>query len=229
MYLKWSNLVRAKFLRRVNRFKAEVEVAGKKEYVYVPNPSPLEELLRKGRRILLVPKEERQKTAFDLLAVQDKDIWVTVDSRLPNMMFKEAVLNSRLREFEGYRIEKENVRVGKSLIDFLLEKEGRIAYVEVKGCSLVIGKAALFPDAPTERGRGHLRELIRAKQEGHQAYMVWMVQRPDAEELRPYKEKDKRFTIALREAIKGGVIPIAYLTEFDGAVMKLKGRIPVRT
>jgi sugar fermentation stimulation protein A len=228
LYLKWDNLAKAVFLRRVNRFKAEVEVAGKRGYAFVPNPSPLKELLRKGGRILLVPKGGRGKTAFDLLAVQAKNVWVTIDSRLPNKVFKEAVLSSELREFKGYRIKKENVRVGKSLVDFLLEKEGRVAYVEVKSCSLAIDKVALFPDAPTERGRKHLRELIEVKRKGHQAYIVWIVQRPDAEELRPYEEKDERFALALKEAVEEGVIPIAYVTEFDGALMKLRGRIPVR-
>lgn len=112
------------------------------------------------------------------------------------------------------------------MIDFQLS--GNVpTFVEVKSCSLVSHGIALFPDAVTERGRRHLRELEKAASQGAQAHMVWIIQRPDAVELRPYKEKDPGFAEETIVARRAGVRTLAYKCSFDGRALRLAGRVKV--
>ncbi|RLI20727.1 hypothetical protein DRO54_05530 [Candidatus Bathyarchaeota archaeon] len=104
-----------------------------------------------------------------------------------------------------YRILKENAVKDNSRIDFLLGRNGQRFYLEVKSVSYVIDKVALFPDAPTLRGRKHLEALIKCRREGFNAGILFNVQRPDAEILRPCHEIDSKFSELIKKAVENGV------------------------
>jgi sugar fermentation stimulation protein A len=222
-------ILEAEFLRRLNRFAAEVVVEGRRGRAHLPNPSKLTELFKPGARILVTtaPRENR-KTAYTIFGVYDGDLLVGIDSRFPNLLFAEAVEAGRLAEFSGYHISKREVRFGNARFDFLLERPGDRALVEVKSCSLVLDGVALFPDVPTERGLRHILKLIDAVRAGYRAYVVWVVQRPDAKYLRPYREVHPEIEDALREALGSGVQLLAYTARLSGSEMQLTGRIPVK-
>ena len=169
---------------------------------------------------------ETRKTKFRLLAARTGNQCVTLDTSLPNIVFREGIRRSLFKEFQGSKVKRENVRLGTSIIDSMLSGGGT-AYVEVKSCTLVRRGTALFPDAVTERGRRHLRELESAKANGDLAYMVWIVQRPEAEELRPYNKRDPRFAAEAVKAEREGVGLLAYKCSFDTHALRLLGRIPV--
>jgi sugar fermentation stimulation protein A len=224
--LEWEGLARGTFVRKVNQFAAWVSISDNEYYTYVPNPTPAAELLSPGADVLLVPTPSKPKTKFRLLAAETGSLWATLDTSLPNVVFREGVRHSLFEDFAGRVVVKENVRLGRSVIDFLLSGTV-LAYVEVKSCTLVRDGTALFPDAVPERGRRHLLELEGALSRGAEAVMVWIVQRPDAIELRPYPKKDPKFSEELSRAKEIGVRILAYRYSFDTKALRLVGRISV--
>ncbi|MHC1564193.1 MAG: DNA/RNA nuclease SfsA [Candidatus Hecatellaceae archaeon] len=140
----------------------------------------------------------------------------------------ETLRQGELEEFKGFRILKAEPRLGGTRLDFLLEKKGggRLL-VEVKSCTLAENGVAMFPDAPTERGRRHLETLARMAGGGWRAAIVFLAQREDVERFQPNHREDPRFAEALRKAWEKGVRVYAYRAAFNGRVLRLLGRIPV--
>ena len=69
---------------------------------------------------------------------------------------------------------KPEYKYGNSRIDFLVETEEKKVLIEVKGVTLKEGETARFPDAPSDRAVKHLEELIRAVEEGWEAYVFFV-------------------------------------------------------
>ena len=217
----------AEFLERPNRFLAEVRVGGRKEWAHVPDPGRLTELLLPGARVRLRPAPAgRRRTAWTLIGVESEDGWVNIDSRLPNLLFSEALRAGSLDEFPEPGAWRSEYRYGRSVLDFYLEGEPP-CLVEVKGCTLVEEGTALFPDAPTARGVRHLQELARARREGFRSCLVMVVKHPAGRVFRPNRATDPAFADALAEAAAEGVEVLAYLAPWREREMRLKGRIPV--
>lgn len=209
-------LLDAVFEERLNRFLVRVERDGKRHLCHLPNPGRLEELLQGGAPVLLQRRAgHRRKTAHDMVAVRKGGVWVSVDTRLPNRAVGKWLARGTLPEFRAYRRVRPEVTLGESRIDFLL-RDGRDCYLEVKSCTLVEGDDALFPDAPTERGRRHVETLATAAARGLRSSVLFVVQRPDASLFRPREETDPAFADALRKASARGVEVYAYRSRFRG-------------
>ena len=231
-----GEMVRARFLSRTSRFSVLAELtdeageAGEVESFecHLPNPGRLKELLVPGAELLLRPAKnaERRKTKFDVFAVVADGRAVVVDSRVPNQLMREAFRSGEVPGFSGYELVKSEPQFGKSRLDFLLAGD-RLCLVEVKSCTLVKNGVALFPDAPTERGRRHLLELAKARQEGYRASVIFVIQREDAEVFMPNDETDPAFGAALREAKARGVEPISLASRFREGWVELIGEVPV--
>ena len=204
--------VEATFLRRLNRFSCLVSIGGEREIVYLPNSGRLESVLVPGQTVFLVEKSHSgRRTRYDLtMAYVGKDI-VSVDGRVPADLFDEAIREKRLPQFDGYSVVRREATFCRSRLDFLLGGQNRQGYyVEVKSVTLVEGGRALFPDAPTERGRRHLEDLMRARREGYDAAVVFIVQRRDALRFSPNDGVDPAFARTLRDASRQGVRVYCY-------------------
>ncbi len=196
-------------------------------HAYLPNPGRMRELLIPGIPLLLMRKESRnRRTSYDTIAVRHKGVWVCIDSRIPNQAIHQALLKRKLPEFTDYTEIRPEYRYGESRLDFLLKGSRRVL-LEVKGCTLVRGGIALFPDAPTKRGTKHLHELIKALDDDYWTSILFLVQRPDADEFAPNDEADLEFGAALRAADDAGVEVIAYTSTFNRNQISLGRRIPV--
>ena len=213
-----AGLERASFLARPNRFVARVDLAGEETLVHVANSGRLRELLQPGRTVYLAPQPKpERKTRFDLQLVAlgpgPDERLVSADSRLPPGLVEEAILAGKLPQFAGYESLRPEVTFGDSRLDLeLIGPEGS-CLIEVKSVTLVEKGVAKFPDAPTERGRRHLRTLTRARAEGSRAAVVFVVQRDDASAFTPTEEPPPAFGDALWEAQDAGwrSTPIAAL------------------
>jgi sugar fermentation stimulation protein A len=223
-------LIPGRFVRRDNRFRVTVEVEGEPAAAHLPNSGRLTELLTPGRACWLAQFDDpRRKTRFDLKLVEYADVLVSVDARLPNALFAEALAAGRLEPFRGYdRFERE-VRLGESRIDFRLGEAAGVCWVEIKSVTLVDGQdgVARFPDAPTARGARHLRELTAAVGRGQQAAVVFVVQRADALRFVPHDRADAAFGRALREAADAGVGVYAWTCGVSRRAITVDRRIPV--
>lgn len=210
--MKYNNITRAAFLKRPNRFIAEVEIAGQKEIVHVKNTGRCKELLIPGCEVwLTAPGTSDRKTKYDLVAVRKGNgILFNIDSQAPNKVVKEWLAGQDFnRVIPEYTY-------GDSRIDFYMEKKAESAepekyLMEVKGCTLEKDGIGYFPDAPTERGVKHIRELIRAKENGYGSILAFVIQMDGVTEVRPNIDTHPEFGVVLDEARKNGV-QVLYLT-----------------
>jgi sugar fermentation stimulation protein A len=145
-----------------------------------------------------------------VIGVLKDDLWVLINSGFHSDIAHDLIDSQLVDEFEGYSVERREYTYGKSRIDFLLSKAGEKMLVEVKGCTLVEDGLAKFPDAPTLRGKKHVEELIKAKKEGLNAIILFLIMCEDAKCFSPNFKMDPDFSNALKEANIEGVSIIAY-------------------
>lgn len=201
----YHHLTEALFLRRLNRFVAEVSLEGRTHKVHVKNTGRLSELLLPGAKIWLEESDQPdRKTRYDLVCVENRGFIVNIDSQAPNPVFREwAEQGQWAQDMSALRSE---VFCGDSRFDFAYTRHGRPGYIEVKGVTLFDDRGiASFPDAPTERGVKHLRGLIAAHEAGCEAGVCFILQRDGVAGLTPNDRTHPAFGQALREAAASGV------------------------
>jgi sugar fermentation stimulation protein A len=224
--------VEAVFRSRPNRFLCNVIPAGGGELqAHVADPGRLRELLFPGNRVLVRRvKGKNRKTGYSLLAADRAGDWVLVNT-MYHRRIAEALLGSpQASPFPPVRnLQAEKSPDGfASRFDFLvtLEDETRV-WLEVKGCTLAMDGVALFPDAPTARGRKHLEELTRLKESGEEAMVMFLVFAGGVDRLEANGDTDPGFAAALRDAVDAGVGAAAVRLAFDGRDVLHRGEIPV--
>ena len=216
--MKYSNITRGTFLDRPNRFIAHVELDGRRETVHVKNTGRCRELLLPGAEVwLTAPGTEGRKTKYDLVTVRKENgLLVNIDSQAPNVVVREWM------ERQQYDVIVPEYTYGDSRIDFYMERGTERTLMEVKGCTLEIDGIGYFPDAPTERGVKHLRELAKAVKDGYRAAIAFAIQMDGITEVRPNMQTHAEFGTAMQEAREAGV-EILFLSchvEPDGLMVK---------
>ena len=199
--MTYNDIVSANFISRPNRFIAYVELGGKELTVHVKNTGRCKELLIPGCRVYLEKAQNpERKTPYDLVAVEHDGKVINIDSQAPNKVVKEY-----LERQNKYDYIKPEYKYGNSRIDFYMEKGNDKYLMEVKGCTLFRDGVGLFPDAPTERGAKHLRELALAREQGYKAVIAFVIQGEGIKTVEPNTETDPEFARAFYEAKEAGV------------------------
>lgn len=207
--MKYRQIVEAVFLERPNRFIAYVDLMGKKEAVHVKNTGRCRELLQKGAKVYLERgAHEGRKTAYDLVAVKKGERLINMDSQAPNRAVEEWLRKKEL--FPELTLIRPEVKYKNSRFDFYIECGEQKIFMEVKGVTLEEGGVVSFPDAPSERAVKHIRELAEAKEDGYQAYVMFVIQMKDVDFFIPNSKTQPEFAAALREAADAGVRVLAY-------------------
>ena len=203
--------VKGTFKNRPNRFIAEVEVDGKLEIAHVPNTGRCKELLVDNAIVWLKPSDNpNRKTKFSLHFVENKGVLVSLYSQQANSIAYDAIINGKIKELSGYDFHQREKTVDNSRIDIYLANENEECYVEVKGVTLIVDGEARFPDAPTERGAKHLKELMKLKKEGNRCCVFFLIQHPLGKFFRPNWENDPVFSQTLNDAYEAGVEILVY-------------------
>ncbi len=199
--MRYNNITRAIFLDRPNRFIANVDIEGHIETVHVKNTGRCKELLIPGCEVWLnAPGTPGRKTKYDLVAVRkDSGILFNIDSQAPNKVVNEWL------QGQNYDTVVPEYTYGDSRIDFYMTRGEEQFLMEVKGCTLEVDGIGYFPDAPTERGVKHLRELTKATKDGYKAMLAFVIQMDGVSEVRPNIKTHPEFGTALAEAKAAGV------------------------
>ncbi len=201
--LVYENTVQGRFVQRLNRFSAEVEIDGTIHKVHVKNTGRLDELLLPKAKVTLQRIDsDTRSTEYDLISVYKPHLkWVNIDSLAPNALMKQFY------EGAGFDLVKPEFTYGSSRFDFYMERDGNKFLSEVKGCTLAapIPGFGLFPDAPTERGVKHLREMAEAAESGYRCSIVFVIQMNGIRQVNPNDETQPEFRQALVHAVKAGV------------------------
>ena len=207
--MHYENMEPAVFISRPNRFVAYVEQAGKQEICHVKNTGRCRELLIPGAELYVQRSDNpARKTALDLISVKKGDQWVNMDSQAPNKAAAEWLKNGGFGTKEI--LVRPEYKYENSRFDFYLETEGRKAFMEVKGVTLEEDGTARFPDAPTERGVKHIRELMRCLDDGYEAFILFVIQMKGVHAFEPNDRTHPAFGETLREAAGKGVRILAY-------------------
>ena len=216
------------FLRRLNRFMVEVKVHGRTALAHLPNSGRLLTVLVPNSEVFLARRQKNgRKSGYDLFAVLRSGVPIIVDTRFSSVAAAVSVQKGLIKSLKGYNVVKENVRVNGSLLDLLLQRGGEKFFLEVKCVTHVVDEVAMFPDAPTERGRKHVNTLMSIVEQGYDSGILFSVQRPDAEKIRPYREIDPLFEQLLRKAVEKGMKVFTEMLVFKpSGVVELKADFP---
>ena len=205
--MRYENMVPGVFIKRPNRFIAHIEINGKEEICHVKNTGRCRELLPEGALVYCQKAgNPERKTKYDLITVKKGDRLINMDSQAPNAAAGEWLSAGGLGEISELKPETAH---GGSRFDFSFVKDGKKCFLEVKGVTLESGGICAFPDAPTERGAKHLRELTRAVKDGYGGYVLFVIQMDNVKCLHPNDATDPAFGKALREAAAAGVTVLA--------------------
>ena len=243
--MKYEKIIRGQFIARPNRFIAEVKLnhSGEITRAHVKNTGRCKELLAPGTTVFLEDFTDRmgtRKMAYSLIGVEKqvpeghpsekKSLMINMDSQAPNKAAAEALAGGTviLPGMDRLTLIRGEKTYGDSRFDFYVEDAGgRKAFIEVKGVTLEDMGLVRFPDAPTERGVKHLKELVKARQEGYLAYVLFIVQMEGMRQFSPNDETHKAFGDALRNAAEQGVGVLAYQCHVTEDCLEVTAPLPV--
>ena len=222
--MKYENIVKGEFVDRPNRFIANVLINSKSEICHVKNTGRCKELLIKGATVYLQKSNNpKRKTKYDFIAVQKGERLVNMDSQIVNYVALEYLPYM----FEDITYVKPECKYGNSRFDIYVETETDKIFVEVKGVTLENDGVVRFPDAPTERGVKHLKELQKAVTEGYKAYVMFVVQMDNVQYFEPNNETHPEFAETLKEVSENGVNIVAYQCKVTPESITIKSQISV--
>ena len=206
--MKYNNILKGKFILRPNRFIAYVEIDGNEEVCHVKNTGRCKELLIPNATVFIQKNDNpKRKTKFSLIGVVKGDRMINMDSQVTNKVVHEWILKGNL--LKDVTLIKPEAKYKNSRFDFYVETKHKKIFIEVKGVTLDNNGIVKFPDAPTERGVKHLRELIDCIKEGYDAYVIFVIQMKEVVHFEPNVETHKEFGDTLKYAKENGVNIVA--------------------
>lgn len=205
--MNYKNIYKGVFIKRPNRFIAICDIDGKEEVCHVKNTGRCKELLVKGTTVYLEKSDNpNRKTQYDLIAVIKGERLINMDSQVVNSVALEFIPNL----FDDIILIKPECKFGNSRFDIYIETKTDKIFVEVKGVTLENDGVVRFPDAPTERGIKHLKELQKAISEGYKAFVLFVIQMENVKYFEPNIETHPEFATVLKEVSENGVTPLAF-------------------
>lgn len=237
--MEWKQkLVEGKFLKRYKRFFADVVIDGETVVAHVANTGSLKSCLREGTRALLSPAANpERKLRFSLEALESPHkTWVGINTSWPNSLVKEAFERGLIKDWKEFDDIKMEHKISKETrLDGVLLKKGKLArFFEIKNVTLATGDfeagqgVAQFPDAVTERGQKHLKELIKIVEDGAEAEIIYVVQRQDCVEFSAAREIDPDYADLLDRAKKAGVIVRVLVARLSEKGIELDPNIKIK-
>ena len=195
------SLIEGTYLSRPNRFSVTCLIDGMEEYVFMPNPGRMRELLLPGVRLILADhgRQADRKTRYTVMAVHYRQRIVFLHTHLNNLAARRLVEGRAIPGLREFAVAGTEVTVGDHRFDLLLRDNAADLYLEVKSCTLSANGIAMFPDAVTERGRRHLLALAQMKAEGKRGALMFLVHHGDARAFLPDYHTDYAFARAFCE------------------------------
>lgn len=210
--MDYQKVVEGIFIERPNRFIARVMLPEGEAIAHVKNTGRCRELLIPGARVYLEDHGENttRKTRYSLISVWKGDMLINMDSQVPNAVAADALKKGLITELPRADLIKREKTFGDSRFDIYYEGGGQKGFLEVKGVTLEEDGIARFPDAPTIRGTKHIMELIKAKKDGYEASILFLIQMKGPASFEPNRSMDPSFADAVELATRSGVRVLAY-------------------
>lgn len=207
-----EELIHGRLIKRYKRFLADVKLDnGEIVTAHCTNSGSMKSCLEEDAEVYLSPvNDPKRKTKFTWEMIKINGDWVGINTGNPNKLAFQAISNNEIEKLKGYTEVKREVKFGDSRFDVMAKNEKETCFIEVKNVTLKEGDYALFPDAVTTRGKKHLETLIKVKEEGMRAVMLYIIQRMDVNVFAPAFDIDPEYSKTLQRAVKKGVevIPV---------------------
>ena len=225
-------LLSGRFIRRYKRFFADIILDDGQEVIaHCANSGAMLGLLVPGTPVWVskVPDNSPRQLRYTWELVDIEGSLIGVNTQMPNRLAEKALQNQKIAELLDYPFYKREVKYGtNSRIDFLLTNEqGDRCYLEVKQVHMRVGDVALFPDCVTTRGTKHLQELIKVRQEGARAVMLYVLQRQDCKTFALAADIDPVYAKTAQQAQREGVKFLAYACSLTPDGIEIMNRIEV--
>ena len=225
-----KKFISGKLIKRYKRFFADVQLDNNKEIVtaHCPNTGSMLGLLGEGNAVKLSETNKKdRKLKFTLEIIKSNGASVGVNTHRANRIVEAALLSNKIKSIKKIIHIQREVRYGEnSRIDFLVNNKDEEIYIEVKNVTLSLKKGiAEFPDAITERGSKHLKELSKIKDKKTRAIMLYLIQRDDCKYFQIAKEIDEKYNSNLKKAIESGVEVLCYNCKFKNNKIELDKKI----
>jgi sugar fermentation stimulation protein A len=205
-------LTHGRLIKRYKRFLADITLDnGDVVTAHCTNSGTMKSCLEDNAEVYLTPvNDPKRKTKFTWEMIKINNDWIGINTGNPNKLAYDAVLNGDIEKLKGYTEVKREVKFEDSRFDVMAKNNSETCFIEVKNVTLKEGKYARFPDAVTTRGKKHLETLMRVKEQGMRAVMLYIIQRSDVEIFAPAEAIDPDYAKTLNKAFKLGVeiIPI---------------------
>ncbi|MCY1266374.1 Sugar fermentation stimulation protein A [compost metagenome] len=228
-------LEEGRLLKRYKRFLADIEtVSGELLTIHCPNTGSMLNCMSEGCRVWFSRSNDpkRKLPGTWEIAETAQGRLACVNTARANALVEEALREGVIAELAGFDNLKREVAYGleNSRADFRLDFAGGPAFVEVKSVTLGFDgtQVAAFPDAVTQRGSKHLRELASLARDGVRAVQLYCVNLTGIDAVRPAEEIDPAYAAALREAVAAGVEVLAYGVELTPEYVQVSRRLDVR-
>lgn len=226
----WPKLISGNLLKRYKRFLADVKLTnGETVTAHCPNSGSMTTCCEPGRPVYLSFHDDpKRKLKYTWELIEMPDSLVGVNTRVPNLLVEQTLKGGGVDDLAGYDQIKREVKTGNnSRLDFLLSgKNKNRCFVEVKNCTLVKDRVAMFPDAVTARGLKHLGELQRLVLNGCRGVIFFLVQRMDADGFRPADQVDPAYGEKLRRCVSDGVEIMVFDVRIDMQKISLNRKLP---
>lgn len=224
--MNYERIRKAFFIERPNRFIAYVQLDGEKETVHVKNTGRCAELLVPGAPVYIQESvNPARKTKWDLIAVEKGKRMINMDSQIPNKVVQEWIEGGNL--FPDVHLVRPETTYGNSRFDLYVEAGDSRIFIEVKGVTLEEDGVCRFPDAPSDRAVKHMEELVRAKKEGYETYVFFVIQMKDVRYFTPNTDTHPAFAEALKKAAAAGVKILAYDCEVTSDSITIREPVDV--
>jgi sugar fermentation stimulation protein A len=224
-------LIPGTLLQRYKRFLADVRLGdGEIVTAHCTNTGSMMGCKEPGSKVYLSEQSGKgRKLPFTWELIRVGPTLMGINTLVANRLVREGIEEGVIEELQGYDELRAEFRTRPGTrLDFFLHKSSQQCYVEVKNVTLVVDGMAMFPDAVTERGTKHLKELIRLKRAGHRAVLVFVIQRGDCSRFTPADAIDPEYGQWLRKAVRAGVEALPYRAAVTTRGISLERLIPLQ-
>ena len=226
--MKYYNVKKAIFIDRPNRFLAKVRIDGVEETVHVKNTGRCKEILIPGTEVYLEESSNAaRKTKYSLISAYKGDKLINIDSQSPNTVIFESLKSGQIQEIGKTSAVKREVTFGDSRFDIYFENQAGKGFIEIKGATLENQGFVMFPDAPTERGRKHVYEMIKAVENGYMGFILFLIQMRGVKSFTPNAVMDPEFAKAIKLSAESGVNILAYDSIILKNEIRLGDKVPI--
>jgi sugar fermentation stimulation protein A len=216
-------------LKRYKRFLADIKMDDNREItVHCPNSGSMRSCSTPGSKVQISRSlNPKRKYPFTLEMIRENSTWIGINTSLTNDLVVEGINNGTIVELQNPDSIQREIRTSAySRLDIMLKKGPQKIYLEVKSCTLVVDRCAMFPDAVTSRGTRHLKELVNLVRQGEQGIIFFLVQRMDADCFRPATHIDPLYANTLKQVHNQGVQILVYQAEVTPGEIRIVNSLP---